>query len=164
MLQSNSWCPADHGSQHCMVGLRAPFPVCGGICRVVQITNHQFRFIYFFFSSDKVESSLRWPHGGMLASNPLGTVNQEAVSKRKGRRIKISLKVVENGSILSSRAMTEVTSHLSYLWFLSVVAIFFGYWPVSFSLLFLLFPAGPIMLSQIPGRDASQKKSECPLA
>lgn len=56
-------CAVIAGAQPMVRGLRevvrALSPGYGGICRVVQVTNDQFLFIYFFSSPDKVESSLR---------------------------------------------------------------------------------------------------------
>lgn len=81
--------------------------------------------------------------------------------------MRISFEVVKNGTILgfilSSHSSGDQPSEL--LWFLSVVAIFLSYWPVSFFLLFLLLPAGPATAQPGTGeRHQSEEKSKCLLA
>ena len=77
------------------------------------------------------------PHGEhMLASSsPLGTMNWEAVSKRKdrlqGRGYLLRLGKMVPSWVSSSRATAEVTSPPNCLWFLAVVAVFLGSWPAS---------------------------------
>lgn len=78
--------------------------------------------------------------------------------------MRISFEVVKNGTILgfilSSHGSGDQPSEL--LWFLSVVAIFLSYWPVSFFLLFLLLPAGPATAQPGTGERRQSEEKQMP--
>lgn len=78
--------------------------------------------------------------------------------------MRMSFKVVENGTILgfilSSCGSGYQSSEL--LWFLSVVVIFLGYWPVSFFLLFLLLPARPATAQLSTGERGQPEEKQMP--
>lgn len=65
-----------------MVGLtevvRAVSPGCGGICRVAQMTNHQFLFIYFFSSQIR----LRHPPGDLMLTSSGRMLAREKIGQK----------------------------------------------------------------------------------